>query len=104
MAREENEPLEGRARAVAVEIAGMIREVLPRLKADLSPESLPRLLAAAALARQIRPLKPIIAVCDAGQARVAGVSLTRAVGRQALRAHSRRVSDGRVRDQVTTRG
>jgi hypothetical protein len=64
---------EQQARAIAVEVAGIIREVLPRLRAQPSPDSLPRLLAAAALARELCLVEAMVAVCDAGQARVAGL-------------------------------
>jgi len=72
MARDE-EPLELRARAAALEMGVLIREALPRFKAELTPDSLPKLLAAAALARQLCLLEALVAVCDAGQARVAGL-------------------------------
>jgi hypothetical protein len=74
---EEKQSQEQQARAVAVEIRSIIQEVLPQLRAELSPDSLPRLLAAGALARQLCLLEGMIAICDAGQARIAGL-ITRA--------------------------
>lgn len=73
METEEKQLQEQQARAVAVEITSIIREMLPQLRAELSPESLPRLLAAGALARQLCLLEGMIAICDAGQARIAGL-------------------------------
>lgn len=67
------ESLEVQARSAALEVIQLIRGMLPSCRAELTPQSLPRLLGAAALARMLCLLEAMIAVCEAGQARVAGL-------------------------------